>query len=105
MPHLDMVVAMRLHLLIFAAMAGTPSLALAYAPKVGDFADWIGLPATTALSEDRSDELVAAVDAVWQHREAHAVRLQRAVDRLRAGSERTVDIALGCLEPALPLAA
>jgi polysaccharide pyruvyl transferase CsaB len=98
MAHLDLVVAMRLHVLIFAAVTGTPLFPLPYAAKVADFLDAIDVPQPPAVARDSVGSLLAAVDRAWDlgHRQpGHGLLL---VDGLRERSRRTLDIALGCLD-------
>jgi polysaccharide pyruvyl transferase WcaK-like protein len=98
--HLDMVIAMRLHLLIFAAVAGTPLFALPYAPKVADFVAALGLPATPAVRLDSVGSLLAAVDRAWDLGHHGRSRTDGPLSVLKALSRRTLDVALGCLQPA-----
>jgi polysaccharide pyruvyl transferase CsaB len=100
MAQLDMVVAMRLHVLIFSAVAGTPALALPYAPKVADFASALGLRTAPPATSECVGALLAALDAAWDLRRADRRRVPAAVDMLRARSRRTADIAVQCLADA-----
>jgi polysaccharide pyruvyl transferase CsaB len=101
MEHLDMVIAMRLHVLIFAALKGTPLFPLPYAAKVADFIRALGLPPPVAVTGDSTGALLAAVDRAWDLRGADATRLREAVERLRDRARLTLDRALACLPPAL----
>ena len=96
MAELDMVVAMRLHVLIFSVVAGTPVVALPYAPKVTDFAEALRLP-TPPSSLDSVGALLAAIDQAWDLRHADAAHLREAVEVLAARARRTADIALECI--------
>ena len=97
MDHLDMVVAMRLHLLIFSAVAGTPLLPLAYAAKVADFVAALGLPTPPATARNSVGVLMAALDRAWDLRHADVARSRAAVEVLRDRARRTADVALQCL--------
>lgn len=56
---LDLVVGMRLHSLIFAALAGVPAVGLAYDPKVTSFMNEIGQP---SLPLNEAGKLIGAID-------------------------------------------
>jgi polysaccharide pyruvyl transferase CsaB len=68
MHRIDLAVGMRLHFLIFAAMAGVPMLPLPYAGKVFDFAQQIGAPALRGVVREASGPLMAEVDRLWDER-------------------------------------
>jgi polysaccharide pyruvyl transferase CsaB len=101
MDHLDMVIGMRLHVLIFAALAGTPMFALPYAPKVSDFVEGLGLSVPRPISRDSVGSLLASLDRAWDERARHVEHIRRSVERLQEESRRTVDIALRCLRAAV----
>ncbi|WP_309058585.1 polysaccharide pyruvyl transferase family protein [Streptomyces sp.] len=65
MRHLDLVVGMRLHFLIFAALSGLPVLPLPYAGKVFDFARRLGAPALVGVAREQSGLLLAELDRLW----------------------------------------
>ncbi len=67
MEHLDMAVGMRLHFLIFAAIARIPFVALPYAGKVAGFLQDLGLPARV-LQEQHAGPLLALIDRSWDNR-------------------------------------
>lgn len=85
MPHLDMAVGMRLHFLIFAALAGIPFLPLPYAGKVFDLAQRLGVPALKGVAREVEGPLLAEVDRLWDERtgrlEATALRVARACEQ------------------------
>jgi polysaccharide pyruvyl transferase CsaB len=83
MQHMDLAVGMRLHFLIFAAVAGVPSLPLPYARKVADFARAVGLPTMPNLEREAVGPLLSAVDQLWDERSQHAPRIRGRIDRLR----------------------
>ncbi|AZQ32783.1 polysaccharide pyruvyl transferase [Streptomyces cyaneochromogenes] len=65
MSHLDMVVGMRLHVVIFAALSGLPVLPLPYSGKVFDFAQRTGAPALVGVAREQAGLLLAEVDRLW----------------------------------------
>ncbi|MFI2370750.1 polysaccharide pyruvyl transferase family protein [Streptomyces sp. NPDC018833] len=111
---LDLAIGMRLHFLIFAALAGIPLLPLPYAGKVFDFAQQIGAPALRGVVRETAGLLLAEVDRLWDERparEAHtatrtaAMKLRAAEtgDRLLAYLDRTAPRTL--VRSAMPTAA
>ena len=66
-----MAIGMRLHFLIFAALAGTPVLALPYASKVTSFLEQLGLPTPQLLQREHAGVLLAAIDRMWDLLDAH----------------------------------
>jgi polysaccharide pyruvyl transferase CsaB len=97
MEHLDLVVAMRLHVLIFAALAGTALFPLSYGSKVANFIDALGLPAPMQITRASVGTVLAAVDRAWDLREASAGRLRAPVSSLQERARRNIDIAMECL--------
>jgi polysaccharide pyruvyl transferase CsaB len=65
MSHLDIVVGMRLHVVIFAALTGLPVLPLPYSGKVFDFARRTGAPALVGVAREQAGLLLAEVDRLW----------------------------------------
>jgi polysaccharide pyruvyl transferase CsaB len=97
MEHLTMVIGMRLHVLMFAALAGVPVFALPYAPKVTDFLDGVGMPPNARVTSESVGALLAAIDRTWDLREQIAADVSKHIGSLRLRSLRTVDVALDCL--------
>ncbi len=65
MGHLDMVVGMRLHVVMFAALSGLPVLPLPYSGKVFDFARRTGAPALVGVAREQAGLLLAELDRLW----------------------------------------
>jgi polysaccharide pyruvyl transferase CsaB len=93
MDHLELAVGMRLHFVIFAALASVPVLALPYAPKVTGMLDAIGLPGRVLLHEDRPGPLLAQIDLLWDHRAVVREILPVQIADMQAGARRTAAIA------------
>lgn len=75
-------VGMRLHFLIFAALAGTPFVALPYSSKVQGFLTDLEL-AFPPLNLVSAGRLIAYVDQIWDSREAIRERVGRLLPELR----------------------
>ncbi|MFI2433268.1 polysaccharide pyruvyl transferase family protein [Streptomyces sp. NPDC018693] len=65
MSRLDLAVGMRLHFVMFAALAGLPVLPLPYSGKVFDFARRMGAPALVGVAREQAGLLLAEVDRLW----------------------------------------
>jgi polysaccharide pyruvyl transferase CsaB len=71
MGSLDLAIGMRLHFVIFAALAGVPVFALPYAAKVTGFLERLGVPTPKLLQCEHAGALLAAIDRMWDLREEH----------------------------------
>jgi polysaccharide pyruvyl transferase CsaB len=90
----DLVLAMRLHALIFAAISGSPLVAISYDPKVdGLMGELHLLPATSSAAFDAA-ALTQAVRTAWEGREELARRMRTHVARLRTEAQRNITLAL-----------
>lgn len=86
--HLDMLVGVRLHSLIFAAMAGVPMVGIDYDPKVDAFLKQFQMKAAGRLETIRSGELLEHCMQAWQERETTRQRLQNSVEDFRQEAAR-----------------
>jgi polysaccharide pyruvyl transferase CsaB len=89
MRHVDLAVGMRLHFLIFAALAGVPFLPLPYAGKVFDFARRLGAPALVGVAREQAGLLIAEVDRLWDESPKRREPLAARVAELRDLSRMT----------------
>ncbi|WP_409473718.1 polysaccharide pyruvyl transferase family protein [Streptomyces sp. HC307] len=89
MSHLDLVVGMRLHFVIFAALAGLPVLPLPYSGKVFDFARRMGAPALVGVAREQAGLLLAEVDRLWDEFPQRRADLDARIQQLRALARET----------------
>lgn len=89
MGRLELVVGMRLHVMIFAALAGVLMHALPYASKVGAFLEALQVPAPPLLHRDHAGVLLAAIDRLWDERADWCARLPERLAPLRASAAQT----------------
>ncbi|MFF4351036.1 polysaccharide pyruvyl transferase family protein [Streptomyces sp. NPDC001530] len=89
MRHVELAVGMRLHFLIFAALAGVPFLPLPYAGKVFDFARRLGAPALVGVAREQAGLLLAEVDRLWDEYPKRREPLAARVAELRELSRVT----------------
>ncbi|MGW2956413.1 polysaccharide pyruvyl transferase family protein [Streptomyces eurythermus] len=95
---LDLAVGMRLHFLVFAALAGIPLLPLPYAGKVFDFAQRIGAPALRGVVRETAGLLLAEVDRLWDERHARAADAAARTAAMRLRAARTGERLLAYLD-------
>jgi polysaccharide pyruvyl transferase WcaK-like protein len=79
---MDLVVAMRLHALIFAATQHVPMIGLAYDPKVRQFLELVGSP-SIELSDVTPPTLDPVVDRLWGTRHDEKQRLASVLSPLQ----------------------
>jgi polysaccharide pyruvyl transferase CsaB len=94
--HARILLGVRLHALIFAAIMGVPALGIAYDPKIPGFMASIGLP-SLAPGDLRAEDVLIEVDRLL--REGTAIRCQLAarVETLRAQAEASARLTLDCV--------
>lgn len=98
MDHLDLVVGMRLHFLIFAAISAVPFLPLPYAGKVFDFGRTLGMPQRKVVSHQTAGPLLAAIDELWDNRGEQRARLRERVPALQQRARRSAEFAMSLLD-------
>jgi polysaccharide pyruvyl transferase WcaK-like protein len=94
--HFEFTVGMRLHFLIFSALAGVPFVALPYATKVTGFMEELRLY-TPGLEHVSAGELIANIDRAWDQREELRARIQLALGELQARARVNNELVTGLL--------
>jgi polysaccharide pyruvyl transferase WcaK-like protein len=96
--HFQFTVGMRLHFLIFSALAGVPFVALPYASKVTSFMKDLGLE-VPAFEEMNPGRLIAHIDRAWDLRGEITARLRKTLplqkQRARHNNALAVDLLRG----------
>ncbi len=98
--HFAFAVGMRLHFLIFCALASVPFVALPYASKVAGFLDDLRLD-VALLDQVSAGELIAGVDRAWDTRGELNQRIQLGLRALQERAEATHQLALRLLDQEL----
>ncbi len=92
-PGFDLVIAMRLHALIFAAICGRSPVAISYDPKIDAMMHEFGLPAATSVSGLDAEALEQAIRQAFQNRETIARAMGERAAALRAAALRNIELA------------
>jgi polysaccharide pyruvyl transferase CsaB len=94
-------VGMRLHFLIFAAVAEVPFVALPYASKVSGFIEQLDME-TPPMEALTVGQLIARIDRCWDERDALRRRMRRALPVVQEAARDNWRLALGLLESRRP---
>jgi polysaccharide pyruvyl transferase CsaB len=92
----EFTVGMRLHFLIFSAIAGVPFMALPYATKVTGFLEELRLR-TPTLYNVSAGQLIANIDRTWDERDAVRDRLSASLPDLQRRARINNELAVGLL--------
>jgi polysaccharide pyruvyl transferase CsaB len=98
--HFQFCVGMRLHFLIFSALAGVPFVALPYATKVTGFLEELKLD-TPPLERVSAGQLIAHIDRAWDMREERRARLKEALPDLQTRARLNNELAVRLVTDAL----
>lgn len=85
----DLVVAMRLHAGIFAALAQTPALLVAYDPKVEAFGQTVGFD-VVPVENVRREEIAHRLEQTWLAKEQASQRLITVTEQLKGRAEADI---------------
>jgi polysaccharide pyruvyl transferase CsaB len=96
MAKFDFALGMRLHFLMFAAIQGTPFVALPYAGKVSGFLEALGVPAPP-LNLVNAGRLIAYLDESWDRRRSMRTQIAQALPALQERARETHRILLEVL--------
>ena len=93
----DFVLGMRMHALIFAAIAGTPFAAISRVDKVDNFMRLFGLEASGSVDRCSSDQLIAEIEQRLDQRDVFQAHLAERVAQLRQECLKNVDLFRGLI--------
>ena len=96
----DLIIAMRLHSMIYASESGVPAIGLSYDPKVSGFVKYIGVNATLNLEDFSDEKLVSMARSITLNREEIQASLEEKVSELKAKAMENVDMAMALINRA-----
>ena len=92
MAEMDMVLAMRLHALIFATAAGTAPVAISYDPKVDSYMEQIGLRTAGRADSLSQANLLGELYYCWEHKKQLSRELSSAAGTFRKQARQTARV-------------
>ena len=95
--NMDLLIAIRLHALIFAGVMGVPLVGVSYDPKIDRFLDSIGETPAAKLETITADELMAEVRRKWQKRDTLCEKNAALLKELRRRAFQNAELAVGIL--------
>lgn len=95
---LDLIVAMRLHSLIYAATQEVPIVGLSYDPKVEGILNSLGMTHMCHVDNLKYDDLIENIDFVWERKEELMASLREQDKELKEKALSNVKMALDLLE-------
>ena len=101
MGRFEFAVGMRLHFLIFAALAATPFAALPYASKVTGLLEHLQIE-TPPLGSIGIGQLIARIDRSWDRRQEIRERIRERLPDLRSRARRTNELLMDVLRRESP---
>ena len=82
--NVDILVGVRLHALIHAAIMGVPMIGISYDPKINSFLKSVGMRAACSVYDFQSDFFMEEFDKAWQKRDKQMEMVASNVERLIA---------------------
>lgn len=95
---LEMIIAMRLHSLIYAATQGTPMLGIIYDPKIEGFLNFIDMDLKCNVEDLELIELCTYTEKMWKNRKYLREKLLKYDVTLKEKALQNIDMALGLLK-------
>lgn len=81
--NLDILVGVRLHSLIFSAVAEIPMIGISYDPKIDYFMETIGLQSLCSVDEITKDKIIDSVKEVLDNKDSYNTKINQKVKMLR----------------------
>ncbi|KGG80515.1 CsaB protein [Caloranaerobacter azorensis H53214] len=96
--YLDMIIAMRLHSLIYAATQAVPMVGLIYDPKVEGFLDMLNVDARCYVDSIEMVDLCTQIEKVWRKKSEYNKLLIQAKNILERKAKDNISMALELLK-------
>ena len=95
---MELIIAMRLHALIYAATQEVPIVGLVYDPKVEGILNSLGIDNFCDVDDLNYKRLIENVDEVWKNRDEIRNNLKYQDEELKGKALSNVELALDLLE-------
>ena len=92
--NMDLMLAIRLHALIFAGVMGVPMIGISYDPKIDRFLSSIGEEPVGDLESLTAEELLAEIRKKWNDKATFKKRNAQLLSELREKAARNAELAL-----------
>ena len=96
--NLEILIAMRLHSLIYAATQGVPMVGIVYDPKIEGFLKSINMDFMCPTENLKYHELVKKIDYVWENRKELKEKLEILDDKMKKEALKNIYMAKELLE-------
>ena len=96
--NMDLLLAVRLHALIFAGVMGVPMIGISYDPKIDRFLEYIGEKAVGDLKQITLDGLMDEVRRKWNDKAAFKSKNAALLSELRVLAVRNAELAFGLIQ-------
>ena len=96
--NMDLIISIRLHALIFAAVANVPMVGLSYDPKVGRFMKSMGETVAGHIEDLQAETLINTVKEKWEHLESIKEKNAKLMPELREKALKNAEFALGLMK-------
>jgi len=97
---MDMLLGMRLHSLVFSAVAAVPMVGLVYDPKIQGFLDYIGQPSAGDVRFLEYENLIRLSEGVWNDRESISRQLRETIPELEEKARENARVAVELINSA-----
>ena len=87
----DFVISMRMHSMIFAALAGVPFAAISRIDKVDNFLNLFDLKSSGTVDDCRDDKLTLSVEDMLKNRKEYLDKVERRLPALRLETVKNED--------------
>jgi polysaccharide pyruvyl transferase WcaK-like protein len=97
---MHVMLGMRLHALVFSAVASVPMLGLVYDPKIKGFLDCINQPSAGDVRELEYDKVEKLVEEVWEKRDEISRQLDSDIPALKEKARENAKVAVELISSA-----
>ena len=96
--NMDLLIGVRLHALIFAAVMGVPMIGVSYDPKIDRFLESVGESPVGDLENVKYDELISKVRSKWKDKESFIKKNEQLFSDLRRLALRNAELAIELMD-------